>query len=701
MIKILKLKFFALVVFLFTLLSINSATAISLTNSLPLVSISNLTNNSVFANATNVLIQVQSYDLDGIITRTELYGDSYLIAFSSSSNLNYNWNNIGAGNHNVYARTTDNSNGIVNSSVLNFSIVTNSPPPVINSDINAVTSYTLARIRNDFNGFLGFKFTVGTNALAIKSLGRFNHLVNNTNTHLLRITDTNGIDVTKVVLNTKNQPFSQFAYTNLLNPIILNSLTPYYLISQESAGGDFWATDNYGVQDTLITTTSDITNNGPILNNTLNSNIWTLRTLVNGTFEPLDFKYQLINTNIITPPINIPKGFFVSTNGTSSANGSITNPIDLQTALNHPNFIKPGDTIWLREGIYSHAPQGATVNPANQGWIFFSKLTGNATNPIIVRSYPNEHVVINGGAWAFLNANARPTIEIQGAYTWFMDLEITSLSNEARFSPDDSSFPVSITRSDGPYVHGVGIKFINLVVHDLTAGISSWSGGDDFEAYGNVCYNNGWQGTPHTHGHNVYTQNYVTSNLKTFLFNFFINAYQNNVQAYGSSSAAVAHYRFLNNFSVNRPFLVGGRTDCHLADNQVINNYLYNSDMALIYSFGTNYIDIIARANYIVDGMFQIGAWQKAAVDGNTVITTKGGVLADIIPATPFTPLPLWNWSGNTYFAYNKTTPLSINKNNFAVEGESFMPFATWKTRSLFDNNSTYTVGLPITNRKK
>ena len=163
-------------------------------------------------------------------------------------------------------------------------------------------------------------------------------------------------------------------------------------------------------------------------------------------------------------------------------------------------------------------------------------------------------------------------MEILGAYTWFIDFEIASSSTESRLASDDSSFPSDITRSDGPYVHGTGIKFIGLIIHDLTSGINAWAPASDFEAYGNVVFNNGWQGTPHTHGHNVYTQNYRTSQPKYYTDNIFLNCFQNNIQAYGSSSAEIAHYRFSNNICINRPVLIGGRTDATLEDDQFNNN---------------------------------------------------------------------------------------------------------------------------------
>src|SRR2546430_1201491 len=44
--------------------------------------------------------------------------------------------------------------------------------------------------------------------------------------------------------------------------------------------------------------------------------------------------------------------FYVSPTGTASGNGSASNPWDLQTALNQPSSVQPGDTIWLRGGVH-------------------------------------------------------------------------------------------------------------------------------------------------------------------------------------------------------------------------------------------------------------------------------------------------------------------------------------------------------------
>src|SRR5579862_2530377 len=77
---------------------------------------------------------------------------------------------------------------------------------------------------------------------------------------------------------------------------------------------------------------------------------------------------------------------FVAPNGSAGGNGSINSPWDLQTALSQPSSVQPGDTIWLRGGVY-HAP---TSNG------FSSMLNGSATSPIIVRNYNGERATLDG-----------------------------------------------------------------------------------------------------------------------------------------------------------------------------------------------------------------------------------------------------------------------------------------------------------------
>src|SRR5512142_489791 len=74
--------------------------------------------------------------------------------------------------------------------------------------------------------------------------------------------------------------------------------------------------------------------------------------------------------------------FYVSPAGIPSASGALSSPWDLQTALNQPSAVHPGDTIWLRGGTYvGH---------------FTSSLNGNSSSPITVRQYAGERATIDG-----------------------------------------------------------------------------------------------------------------------------------------------------------------------------------------------------------------------------------------------------------------------------------------------------------------
>lgn len=88
----------------------------------------------------------------------------------------------------------------------------------------------------------------------------------------------------------------------------------------------------------------------------------------------------------------------MSVDGSSEGDGSINNPWDLQTALNHPASVLPGDTIWLRGGTYNGR--------------FTSMLTGSVGAPILVRAYPGENVKLDG------NKNLLPQILVLAGKPW-------------------------------------------------------------------------------------------------------------------------------------------------------------------------------------------------------------------------------------------------------------------------------------------
>src|SRR3954454_10513251 len=79
--------------------------------------------------------------------------------------------------------------------------------------------------------------------------------------------------------------------------------------------------------------------------------------------------------------------FYVSPGGSPKGNGTMVNPWDLQTALNQPSVVNPGDTIWLRGGTHAIS---------NRPTKFISQLSGADGQPITVRQYPGERATVDG-----------------------------------------------------------------------------------------------------------------------------------------------------------------------------------------------------------------------------------------------------------------------------------------------------------------
>src|SRR5512143_1567585 len=215
--------------------------------------------------------------------------------------------------------------------------------------------------------------------------------------------------------------------------------------------------------------------------------------------------------------------FYASPTGTTSTapgTGTITTPWSLATALAQPAAVKPGDTIWLRGGTYAGT--------------FTSYLTGTASQPIVVRQYPGERATLDGGT-----VNGVNLLTIVGAYTWFWGFELTSSSTD-RLSTQNTSSPTDVNRPHECIVNaqqvgsGVGVKIINMVIHNCMQGVALWVDATNAEVYGNLISYNGWN-APNDWGHGIYSQNTAPS-TRTIRDNLFYANYGYNIQVYGESA---------------------------------------------------------------------------------------------------------------------------------------------------------------------
>ena len=206
--------------------------------------------------------------------------------------------------------------------------------------------------------------------------------------------------------------------------------------------------------------------------------------------------------------------FFVSPDGTPGGNGTSAAPWDLQTALNHPPIVAPGDVIWLKGGIYRRN---------NQVTKFASALAGATNQPITVRQFPGERATIDGSI-----------LQVNGGWVVYRGFEIMN-SYPSRLTSESGSFPTAFqVVSPGGQTNNIAVsgfdlraphvKLINLVIHDsIGGGIEVWTNAVDPEIYGTIVFHNGWQGCDRGHGHGLYIQGLEPSNATIANNLFFAN----------------------------------------------------------------------------------------------------------------------------------------------------------------------------------
>lgn len=302
--------------------------------------------------------------------------------------------------------------------------------------------------------------------------------------------------------------------------------------------------------------------------------------------------------------------FYAAPAGTPGGYGSQAWPWDLQTALNHPLAVKPGDTIWLRGGVYTGR--------------FSSRLTGSQGAPIQVRSYPGERAILDSNTDVLLPA----TLQLNGRDTWFRDLEIRNSHPKRQFETSGSN--PSNARPTGVNIEGVRIKVINCIIHDHGSGMGTWAGADDSEIYGNLIFNNGWDAPDRGHGHSIYGQN--RKGTKRIAHNIYFNAFSHGIHIYGSGTAFLDNFVVEGNIGFNngrisatgitRNILLGGDK---VAQNGVVkNNATYFSPDSRVgqnnFGYRAGCANLRLQDNYFANSAnMLISCTAGAQISGNTV----------------------------------------------------------------------------------
>ena len=300
--------------------------------------------------------------------------------------------------------------------------------------------------------------------------------------------------------------------------------------------------------------------------------------------------------------------WFVAPGGMASNPGTIDAPWDVQSALVNTTDVRPGDTIWLRGGIYDHADRSAESDG------YQLNLQGTAEAPITVRAYPSERATIDGGMKTF---GTPRHVRIQ-------DLEVIVSENftRSRVSHQSGSRPTDLNRPTGG-IHvtsGHDIKLINNVVHGNTgSGIGFWKEvGGDSELYGNIIYDNGWIGPDRQHGHGIYSQN-ASADWKYIRHNILHDNYSFNLHAYGSSSAPIDRYYVDGNISYGGSvtddgrLLIGGAQPSQTI--RVLDNLNYRSDLLVGWRDGGD--DAVVEGNTLLRSRLDLCEFTNLAVADN------------------------------------------------------------------------------------
>jgi hypothetical protein len=275
----------------------------------------------------------------------------------------------------------------------------------------------------------------------------------------------------------------------------------------------------------------------------------------------------------------------VAPDGKATGDGSKANPWDLKTALNHPQVVKPGETIWLHGGTYKG--------------VFNSVLKGTENAPIIVRQAIGERAILDTG----MEKGHALFILDAGSDTWYWGFEVMSSATER---------PTGIqNRTDlalGVYTRAPRTKLINLIVHDTMLGFGMWSEAPDSEMYGCMSFLHGYS----NQAHGLYIQN--QTGKKLVAENIFFGNSSYGIHGY-TENGWLDHMTFEGNISFNngglyRPdfgcnIMIGGTKNvsegCSL-----ISNYTYFSPEVprskgsnqLGYSGGCN--NLTLRDNYFI-----------------------------------------------------------------------------------------------------
>ncbi|HTJ76033.1 MAG TPA: VCBS repeat-containing protein, partial [Acidimicrobiales bacterium] len=149
-----------------------------------------------------------------------------------------------------------------------------------------VISFTPTNQRRDFSGWVGSRLTVGAADLQVSSLGRW-VVAGNAGSHVVKVVDAaTGNDLASATVDTAGAPVGAFRYAALTSPVTLHADGSYFLVSQETSGGDAWY--DY---DTRLVTSAAATDTGVVYSFAASPTSWAPGGSPGNGYGPVSFLF--------------------------------------------------------------------------------------------------------------------------------------------------------------------------------------------------------------------------------------------------------------------------------------------------------------------------------------------------------------------------------------------------------------------------
>jgi hypothetical protein len=193
---------------------------------------------------------------------------------------------------------------------------------------------------------------------------------------------------------------------------------------------------------------------------------------------------------------------------------------------------------------------------------------------------------------------------------------------------------------DGVEFYGSSTKLVNCVIHDTSQGIGFWSSAIGSELYGNLIYNNGYEGTDRGHGHAIYTQNAtgtkrIVQNVIFFGFGYGIHAYTEGGSIQGFDILENVWFRA----GASRPgsSTEGTSDGCLVGGLQPVARTLLDANLSwgpevssrsiqLGWGGSVTNEDVTLTGNYAVGRVAANGSWLSGTITGNSFYSTLSGI---------------------------------------------------------------------------